>query len=258
MSFARTALRLTTVEAMRPAALAADAPTWPTLAGRYVFDSRLDPIDDLNDDERRPIAVVYTEDDNGEKSQAAGGPPFKRFIDLVIEMSVMAMVTADGTDFYPGTPFTDAQLEASLDAFEAQVRFALFYGPTGALWRQLTGRRVTEIHSMRHASSEEGGRLALRTLRMKCTVPDDAYVAAPTGTESGNDKLPEPLKSVVAALATGGYADKIAAGLAATAPQMPPFAPLDGVSLVLQPSSPPSARDDSKPQINAVIDGLQS
>jgi hypothetical protein len=226
-------------------------PLWPTLGTAHIFDSRLDPIDDLSDGERRPVAVVYTEDDTGAPAQHAGGPPFKRDVDLVIEMSVIAQVTEDGGTYAAGVPFTDGELEASLDLFEAQARFALLYGPTGALWRSLTGRRVLDIHSMRHATSEESARLAMRTLRMKVTIPDDCYLAAPTPGLSGNNRLPEPLKSVVAALAGGSYGAALGAGLAADVPMMPPRVDLDTVTFDIQPGAPPAARDASKAQINA-------
>src|SRR5437588_7149106 len=86
---ARTALRLATVEALRPtAALGSDGP-WPTLAGKLVFDSRIDPIDDLSPDQQRTVVCVYTDSEEGYAGQRAGGPPFKAVVDLVFEVSVL-------------------------------------------------------------------------------------------------------------------------------------------------------------------------
>lgn len=258
MTLSRTALRLATMEAIAPSAsVVGDAETWPTLATRYVFDSRLDPIADLKPEEKRPVAVIYTDDDNGDPAEKAGGPPFKRIAELLIELSVVASVTEDGNTYAPGTPESDAELEASLDLFEAQVRFVLFYGPTGRLWRQLTGRRVTDIHSVPKRTSEEGIRLALRTLRMKVTIPDDVYDPAPATTPVGNDRLPEPLKTVVAALAAGSYGAKLGAGLSPAAPMMPPRVPLNTVTFDMQPGSPPAPHDTAKAQINSQADNMQ-
>jgi hypothetical protein len=205
-----------------------------------VFDSKLDPLDDLKADEKRPTAIIYTEDDDGDPGQKAGGPPFKRTVDLVIELAVVALLPIDQDNFAAGVPWTDGELEAALDLFEAQIRFALFYGPTGRLWRQLTGSRVPDIHSLPHRSSEEATRLAMRTLRMKVTVPDDAYAAAPAADPSGNDRLPEPLKSVVAALIAGSYGATLAAGLAADAPVMPVAVPFEQFVETIAFTEPPS------------------
>ena len=101
---------------------------FPTLAKSYVFDSRLDPVEDLQVDEQRPVAVVYTEEDNGDPGQTAGGPPFKRTVDLIVELSVVAKgpvpeLQDDGTVTWvtaEGTAFTDAKLEGWLDRLETE------------------------------------------------------------------------------------------------------------------------------------------
>ena len=245
MSLSRTALRLATMEALAPsAAVLANTGPWPTLATKYVYDSAIDPIEDLQPTERRPIAVIYTEDDAGEGGQKAGGPPFKRIVDLVIELSVAVMLP-DGDVFVAGLPITDGELESSLDLFEGQVLFALMIGPTGMLWRSLTARRVSETHSVPKRTGEEGIRLAMRTLRLKTQIPDDVYPAAPESAPVGNDALPEPLKTVIAALAAGSYG-------------MPVMTPLNTVTLDLQPGSASAPHDAAKPQINATADDLQS
>ena len=268
MALSRLALRLATLESLRPSASVADNGPWPTLAAAYVFDGKLDPIDDLDANERRATAVVYTEEDNGEPAQKAGGPPFNRRIDLVVEMAMVALLPVDENTYSPGIPYTDGELDASLDLLEAQVRFALFYGTFGAtasfggvkrpLWRGLTANRVTEIHSLSHRSSEESARLAMRSLRMKCTVPDDQFDPAPAAEPTGNDRLPDPLKSVVNALAAGCYGAKLGAGIATAAPVMPVATALKTVTFDLQPAAPPAPLDASKPQIDASADNLDA
>src|SRR5438105_891521 len=121
---ARTALRLATVEALRPtAAIDSDGP-WPTLAGKLVFDSRIDPIDDLSPEQQRTVVCVYTDSEEGYAGQRAGGPPFKAVVDLVFEVSVVVLRAGDdpGT-FVAGCPETDAELEASLDLLARAARW---------------------------------------------------------------------------------------------------------------------------------------
>lgn len=255
MSLTRTALRLATIEALRPSALTTGP--WPTLGGKYIFDSRLDPFDDLGETEKRPAAVVYTDEDTGEPAQKAGGPPFKRDVDLMIEISVIAHVTDDGVAFDPGIPFTDGELESSLDTFEMQVHWALFYGDTGRLWRDLTGSRAVHRHSMPKRTSEESARLATRSLHLKVTIPDDEFDPAPLTAPSGLDRLPEPIKTVFAALVAGGYGAKLGIGLAAAAPVMPTRVPLNGVTFKSQVCSPPAPLDGAKTQIMSSADNLQ-
>jgi hypothetical protein len=243
MSLSRLALRLTAMEAARPTAALAAGP-FPTLAGKLVFDSRLDPIEDLNPAEQQPVVTVYTEDDAGTGGQARGGPPFKRMVDLCFEIAVVVSTRPRGADAYQAFyPETDAELEASLDLLEAQIRFALFYGPTGALWRQLTGRKVPEIHSLPHHTAEERIRLARRTVRMKVQLPDDDYDPAPGAAPTGNARLPEPLRGVIAQLSQTCYGAVLAAGLSAAAPVMPVATPLQAVGLNQDTAAPTGAFD---------------
>lgn len=256
MALSRVALRLTTLEALRPAALVGTvSPAWPTLAGDFVCDSQLDPIDDLDPQNRKPSIIVYTNEDIGTAGQHSGGPEFKREVDLAIELATLAMLKV-GDDYVPGVPLTDAEIESDLDLLEAQVRFALFYGPTGSLWRKLTGRRVISITSVAHRTSEESLRLGMRTLTLKTQIPDDVFVAAPPAQQTGLDCLPEPLKSVIVALQSGCYGAKLGAGLATKAPLMPVAVPLEGVSFDMQVGAPPAAKDDGKTQINFTADNL--
>ncbi|MEB2519842.1 hypothetical protein SOP85_31175, partial [Pseudomonas sp. YuFO20] len=57
---AREFLRLCALEALAPSGAPESGP-WPTLAGKYVFDTRLDPIDDLAGP--LPVISVYTENE---------------------------------------------------------------------------------------------------------------------------------------------------------------------------------------------------
>jgi len=233
MSLARTALRLATLEALRPSAALASNGPWLTLAGKSLFDSRVDPIDDLSPHESRPIACIYTDDDEGMPGQKAGGPPFRMIVDLVFELSVVALAPSDADpDVYEaGIPETDAELEGSLDLLEAQIKFILLFHPNGFIWRRLTGRKVKSIHSVAHRSSEEAVRLARRRVVWKVEVLDDCFDAAPAANVTGLDRLPQPLRGVVETLAATAYGAKIAQGLALDTPTMPVAPPLKTVTL---------------------------
>jgi len=255
MSLSRTALRLATLEALRPtASIATDGP-WPTLAGAAVFDSRVDPIDDMAPAERQPVVCVYTEHDEGSSSQRAGGPPFRQIVDLVLELSVVVRVDdgADPATYDAGIPETDAELEASLDLLEAQIKFALLYGPAGALWRKVTGRKVTDPRSVPHRTSEEAVRLARRTVTWKCQVLDDCFEAAPPADPVGLDRLPQPLRGVLAELAATAYGRKIGLGLAAVAPVMPVRTPFARADLNVK-GADPSGAVPAEPNLVASVD----
>jgi hypothetical protein len=167
MSLARCALRLATVEALRPTALLVSDGPRPTIAKKCVFDSRLDPIEDLAVGESRPVVVVYTDDDEGSPGQKVGGPPFKQLVELCFEVSVVASAPSDADPavFVAGIPETDAELEASLDLLEAQIKFICFYGPTGALWRDLSPL-VRSLDKVRLLDDVKSGAMVLVILHV--------------------------------------------------------------------------------------------
>lgn len=246
MSLSRLALRLATVEALRPAALVGvTAATWPTIAGPRVYDSRLDPMNDLAPGERRPSISVYCELDNADPSGGgAGGPPYTRLIDVVFETSVTGLGADPANPSAAPTPdflSNDPQAEAALDLLDYQIRFALHYAPSGVIWRQLTGRRVLDIESLPHRSSEEGIRLCVRSLRMRVRVADDCPDAEPATTPADLARVPDPLKSVFNALGAGSYGANIVSGFAASVPVMPTAVPLKTVGLEMPIADPSSA-----------------
>jgi hypothetical protein len=228
MSLARTALRLATMEALAPTVCLNGAAPWPTLAGKHVFDSRLDPLEDLNPHESLPVVCVYTDHEEDYAGQKKGGPPFRQVVDLVFEISVVARVPSDADPqvFELAYPETDAEMEASLDLLEAQIKFVLLYHPGGKIWQDVTGRKVTDPRSVPHRSSEEGVRLARRTVTWKVEIPEDCFDPAPIVNPTGLDRLPQKLRGVIKALAATSYGAKIGQGLALGAPVMPLAQPL--------------------------------
>lgn len=231
MSLTRTALRLTAVEALNPTG--AQPTDLPTIAGRNVLDSQMDPFDDLAPKMQRPHVVVYTEEDSATSGQTRGGPPFLRTASLVFELSVVAMAELpnEPNKYAPAVPVTDPETEAALDLLEAGIRYALIYGPTGALFRKLTGSRIVSIDSVAHRSSEESIRLAMRTVTFRVIIPDDCFDLSPKETATGLDRLPEPLRSVILGLPPEAYGKAIGTGLAPFAPKIAKAVPLSKVGL---------------------------
>jgi hypothetical protein len=228
---------------------------WPTLAADRVFDSRIDPIEDLARDQRKAGIAVYTQDDMGTGSQARGGPPFKRIVDLVFEIWQIASLpsVANPAVYEPGIPLTDAELEAELDLIETQIEFTLFFATTGTvinlappgrtpivktLWRALTGGMVTDPRSTAHRDSEEGARLAWRTVTWKVQCPDDSFEALPLAPLKGSDRLPRPLKEIAKALSASAYGKSLAIALGDAMPTMPVATPLLDVKLNVEIVTP--------------------
>jgi hypothetical protein len=262
MSLARLALRLATIEALRPTAAVLAGMGFPTIAGIQVLDSSVEPIEDLKPDQAQPIIGVYTEHDDGMAGQKRGGPPFLSTVDLVFEISVVVKVASgsDPTVFVVADPETDSELEASLDLLEAQIKFVLLYGPTGQIWQSIAHNKVHSPRSVPHRSSEEGRRLAKRTMTWRVEVQDYCFDPAPVVAPTGFDVFPEPLKSFANALPPGSYALTILNGLAAepTAPVMPTATPLETAVLNVAIRDPANNTLPATPQITSEVDDLKS
>ena len=236
--------------------LAANGP-WPTLGAKYWFDSRLDPIDDVSEDERRPVGVIYTEDGDLDRIAQSGPLFYKSAVDLTFEISVIATDREEGeTEFTPGIAVTDTELEASLDVFEDQIFHALHYGPTGALFRKIVKLPFLTWQSKPLRSSQEGVRLAARTIKSKINVKDICYQAVPAAPPTGLDRLPPALKEVALALDGSTYLAKIAVGVAGAAPVMPARTNLETVGLTADQRTA-STPADSESAVVADVSNLQ-
>jgi hypothetical protein len=151
----------------------------PTMAEDRVFDSRLDPLVFKQFEKPMPGIIVYTDDDNGELlNRGSGDGPFRRWIDLRIEIVIGSFDTEiiDSTqNVVFDLPMTDAQLEAQLDLFEAQTKWALFQLPNRVYTNAFRAfvMRIESINS--HASRDETGnnRFASRRIHFRCEVNDD-------------------------------------------------------------------------------------
>lgn len=232
---AREFLRLTALEALRPSALLASNGPWPTLAGAYVSDSRIDPIDDLNAEEKRPLIGVFTEGTSLSKIAQAGPTFYKGEVDLVLEISVVANFSVEG-EVIVDYADTDASVEATLGVLEEQIYHALHFGPSGALFRQMVKLPFDEWHStIKHRSGEESIRLAARTIRARIRVKESCYDPAPVAPPADFDRLPASLKAIAAQLGPSTYLHELALGMARMAPAMPTRVDLNTVGITAAP-----------------------
>ncbi|MGZ6199184.1 MAG: hypothetical protein ACXWNL_16230 [Vulcanimicrobiaceae bacterium] len=156
-----------------------DDPVSPTMADDRVFDSRLDPLLFRDYTTPMPGIIVYTDDDEGDLiNRGSGTGPFRRYVDLRVEIVIGSFNTevVDNVEqLVFDLPMTDNQLEAQLDLFEAQVKWALFALPD-RLYSHAFRKFVVRIESIRsHATREESGnnRFASRRIHFKLEIPDD-------------------------------------------------------------------------------------
>ena len=246
MSFAREALSIAVLEALCPTIPQAGGGLWRSTAGDRVYLERIGALDDLANEEPYPTIVIYTERDVGVAGDGAG-PPFRRQIDLVIDLTVLLLSTPldeDGEMSGPPVltvPATDREMSAALNVLEGQVRAALYVLPGGRHYRRLVSKTAT-ITSEPDRGGEEGIKFAARRLTLSVQVPDDCFPAAPRAPAEGLARLPQPLRSIVEDLVGSGHGGAHLATLADAMAQGAPVAtllvPLTGMSLAIDVSRP--------------------
>lgn len=158
MSLSRLALRLCTIRALKGVTFAEDR----------VFDSAILGIDFVESQERMPVLVVTTDDDEG-TTDGLDLIGFNRTLDLVIEIAVATFVRAgDGTVEFT-IPHTDEGLELSLDLMGRQVLRALQASDRSwsELWRSFA-MSVDKITARRGSDAKDGIRFAARQIVITC------------------------------------------------------------------------------------------
>ena len=244
MSLARMALRLAAYEALNPYPTMQTGP-WPTIAGKNVFDSRVDLLqeDDKPDIaaelEGKPLLIVYTEEDIATPYQGGRKVPDEQVVHLVVEAMIAArgevdVPLPDGTTATVGTieaPISDRQHEAMLDLLEALVRRLLDtrnLAPSSALYGQVA-LETRGIQSFPQRGSDRVTRMAARTIKFEVKVRPDTwppFLANPAPT--GLAMLPQPLQAVALGLPAGSSGLAVCQQTAASLqPPMPqPTTPL--------------------------------
>ncbi|MCT8970586.1 hypothetical protein [Microbaculum marinisediminis] len=217
MSLERTALRLATLLALTDAGDGSG--THPTLAGRYWYDTLMEPVHEFGEDRTVPLGIVYTDADGGPNvERAGGGLTFDRSVELTLELVCATTRKADDGVVIE-MPQTDAELEAVLDLLEYQSIRALtnVASTWGRLWGRMI-RGITEIASSRVMDSKGETRFAARTVtltvRLPASCPVDVVALPPTNDpppSGGIGDLPGPLRLVAEAVAaaSGGQAKTV-------------------------------------------------
>lgn len=223
MTLARTALRLAAVQTLKGAADAR-----PTIAAGRVYDSRIADIEpETFSEDAKPIIIVLTDGDEGEAlSKQNGGPPFRRMVDLVLEIAMVQRVK-DEDGYVVGYPDTDARHEASLDFLEFQIMQALDRSTSAMaiVFRKIA--RIVKEDSHRQTMDESGVKVACRIVTLVCdTVDDDVPVFQTGSAPAGAAILPRSLQWVAEAMPEGTSGADVIAGLIAnmTAVEVAPLA----------------------------------
>lgn len=155
---------------------------WPTLAGPNIFDSKIEPVDDMKLDRVFPCVVVYTDYDKDHWAKGRKAHS-ERVMTVTLEfLIVQAEALPQNADVYKlDCPVTDSEIETSLDALETQIFRALSAGTEASdAFNYICYDLVAPI-SRRGASAEGGQRLAARqlTLEMKALKDNIAGVIPP-------------------------------------------------------------------------------
>lgn len=232
----RLALRIAVCEALAPHG----ATTFPTIAGKRVYDSRIDPAASLDEIEAVPMAIVYTEEQDS-KPYSGSRPADEQTVALTIELLMatraeIQIVADDGSTETIGgvaAPPTDAQREALLDVLEAEVRRALDTREmrAGANLISRAAWEILAVQSVPLRDADRTTRLAQRSLQMVAKVPNDAWPDPGQARGTGLDALPDPLRSIAKLLPAGSphlaICELVSARVAAPAA----LTPMEGVTL---------------------------
>lgn len=156
MSLTALAVRIATIRALMGRTFAEDR----------VFDSKINPVNLVAMNEKKPVIIVTTDDDNVDitgKDLRAGDHKLELVIEVAVTQKIEVQVENDQTTEVLSIPATDAGLEATVGLLGWQIAKALSAdgGEWGDLWRSV----VTNVHSVssrRGADDENGVRYAAR------------------------------------------------------------------------------------------------
>jgi hypothetical protein len=182
---------------------------WPTLAGPNIFDSKIEPVEDMQSDRVFPCCVVYTDYDKDPWAKA-GKAHDDRHLTVNLElMIVQATQVPPGNDgqgnplpitYKLDCPYTDSEIESSLDAFEVQIFRALTAGTAASDAFNYICPAYSNVISRRGASVEGGVRLAARQITMEMKAIRDNVV--------GN--IPEAIETFLSVLEQhNDYAERV-------------------------------------------------
>lgn len=210
MSLNRTIARMAVVSALNNYMVPpASGGHWPTLAGPNIFDSKIEPVEDMKEDRAFPCCVVYTDYDKDHWSKGSADKK-DRMMTVTLELLIVQVAeTAPQTDeqgnviptkYTLETPFTDSEIETTLDMFEVQIFRALNANNKAADCFNYLCSAYDNVVSRRGASIEGGVRLAARQITLEMKTPRDPI----TGT------IPVPIADFLNELEQhGDYGDRV-------------------------------------------------
>lgn len=204
-----------------------------TIAGNYVFDTRLDELDAGDLDGTRPVVSVYVEETEEEQRGNTEPFPSRVTVTLVVETAIVTRGTLtlthpDGSTETVGVTSPvdcDANAEMLLEILGYQIRRRLACNDFDAATETFSAIRV-QILSLRSYPSrdpERAARIAQRSIHVKMTIKHDCD---PTGTGA----LPEPLNTVAPRL-TLASSTNLVTGIAARLAQPVPAPAFQGANL---------------------------
>lgn len=163
---------------------------FPTLAGNLVFDSRIEPVENISENVTFPAVVVYTDyERHGWAHHSSAGRD--RLLTTTFEL-LTAQISKKGDHFVVSLPASDSELETTLDVLEAQIVNALRADNVAAnCWRYLM-MRYEDVISRRGATAEGGQKIAARQITVEASVP--------RGPTDGS--VPGPVAAFLTALET--------------------------------------------------------
>ena len=167
---------------------------WPTLAGPNNFDSKIEPVEDMQTDRAFPCCVVYTDYDKDHWNKGSGAHK-ERTMTVTLELLIVQAEQVVSTDGGPPTyqldcPFTDSEIETSLDFMEVQIFRALAAGNEATDCFNYLCPTYVAVISRRGASVEGGQRLAARQLTMEMkAIRDNVMGVIPPPIEAFLGKL---------------------------------------------------------------------
>lgn len=215
MSLSRTALRLAVVEALCPYAqnIAAE-PVWPTFAGKQVYDSQISSVA-LAEATALPVIVVSVDaaktDPHGSAQDVTLAGDGKETATLAFEIMVPVTVGEGAAASVELVGPTDAAAKAFLEMIEDQILQRIGDARMDGPLRHVLDA-IMEIDSQPYGDADAGILLSATRLELKCQIRQRERWPAPTQT--GLDRLPDPLRSVAQALHPQSYGGEIAAGIA--------------------------------------------
>ena len=167
---------------------------WPTLAGPNIFDSKIEPVEDMKLDRAFPCCVVYTDYDKDHWNKGAGAHK-DRMMTITLELLIVQAEQVEGENGAPPTyqldcPFTDSEIETSLDIMEMQIFRALAQGTEASDCFNYLCPSYHNVISRRGASVEGGQRLAARQITMEMKgIRDNVAGVIPADVATFLDRL---------------------------------------------------------------------